>query len=167
MGIPKEAYGVGSEPARQPILNLSWDTINQASDILAHQMKPLKLHTIVAIARGGLIPATLLSHRLNVNVEVITASAYEGTRRTLQKPIQIEGFKDEFLLPGVAFVDDVMDSGDTWDAILHLRGGITADVKGSLWTIAKKDKARFVNWHNYYLKVPSDVWVKFPWESDT
>lgn len=155
-----------SMSVRQPILNLSWQTIHEGIDILARLMKPMKPHLIVAIARGGLIPATLLSHKLNCPLEVISASAYEGTRRTLQKPITVEGWKDIYYGEHVAFVDDIMDTGATWDAILYGDGRLATKMKASLFTLVAKDERRFGGFGNYFIQVPSDVWIKFPWEGD-
>lgn len=151
---------------RQTILPLSWQTIHEGVDIIAHMMKAQKPHLIVGIARGGLIPATLLSHKLNIPMEVIHASSYEGTRRTLERPTQIEGWKKEYAAKHVAIVDDIMDTGNTWDAILYGDGRTARSIDATLFTLVKKTDARFINFGNYFAQVPSDVWVKFPWESE-
>lgn len=151
---------------RQPILTLSWSTINEGIDILAHMIKPIKPHLIVGISRGGLIPATLLSHKINCPIEVISASSYEGTRRVLQKPTVIEGWKQEYNAPNTVVIDDIMDTGNTWEALLYGNGRSETNFKPKLFCLVKKTEARFVNWKNYYIQVPQDVWVKFPWEGD-
>lgn len=155
-----------SPQERQPILVLSWQTIHEAVDILAHMIKPYKPHLIVGIARGGLIPATMLSHKLNCPIETISASSYEGTRRTLSKPTQIEGWKEEYNTSNTIIVDDIMDTGETYDALLYGDGRLGTNFKPKLFCMVKKTEARFVNWKNYYIQVPQDVWVKFPWEQD-
>lgn len=154
------------DPPRQTILMIDWHEVEMLVNVIAHDIKAYKPHTIVAIARGGLIPATMISHKLNVPLEVIHASAYEGTRRTLKKPIVIDGWKEQFNQFGTVFIDDIMDTGDTWDAVLYGAGRLATNMKGQLFTLCKKDKARYTSWINYGLRVQGDVWVKFPWEID-
>ena len=148
---------------RQPILTLSWNSIHDAIDSLTYQIKPLRPILLVAISRGGLIPATLLSHKLNCPVEVISASAYEGTRRTLQKPITIEGWKESYDDSRVIVVDDIMDSGDTLAALIYKTGSLA---KFKFATIIDKVPRRFTEHSLFYAQVPQEVWVKFPWEGD-
>jgi len=149
---------------RQPILTLSWNSIHDAIDSLTYQIKPLRPILLVAISRGGLIPATLLSHKLNCPVEVISASAYEGTRRTLQKPIIIDGWLPGYNDPRTIVIDDILDSGDTYAALLNKAGGVTSKFKFA--TLITKTPKRFTNHNLNYAQVPKEVWVKFPWEGD-
>lgn len=151
------------EKAQQPILALSWQSIHDAIDSLYYQIQPLKPHLIVAIARGGLIPGTLLSHKLNVCVEVVHASAYQGTRRALEKPITVEGWKTEYNHHKVIIVDDILDSGDTYRAIQSQESGALFHARYAV-LVHKIPNERLVPIH--YARVPKDVWVKFPWESD-
>lgn len=146
-------------------LNLSWTTIHDAIDTLAYMMKPLNPHLIVGVARGGLIPATMLSHRLNLPLETISVSTYEGSRRTLEKPIKVDGWQYHFTSSQVIVVDDIMDSGDTWEAILN------EDMKhnngrgrSQYCCLVKKTECKFPMMGNFFAQVPQDVWVNFPWE---
>lgn len=146
-------------------VNFSWTTIHDAVDTLAHMIKPLRPHLVVAVARGGLIPATMLSHRLNLPLETISVSTYEGTRRTLEKPIVVEGWKPHFTSSQVVVVDDIMDSGNTWEAILkedlnHNNGR----GRSNYCCLVKKTEAKFLNMKMFFAQVPQDMWVNFPWE---
>lgn len=147
-------------------LKLSWEFIHQACDALAFQIKPMRPHLIVGISRGGLIPATMLSHRLNCLVETISASSYEGTRRTAQKSTVIEGWKSNYGNPGTLIVDDIMDTGNTFDAILYGDGRNGTSFKGKFCTLVKKTEARFINFDLYFAQVHKDIWIEFPWEVD-
>lgn len=151
---------------RQPIITLSWATIHEGVECLEQMIKPFKPHLLVAIARGGLIPATLLSHRLNCPLEVIHASSYEGTRRTLQKPTHVTGWKEEYNTPNTIVIDDIMDTGKTWDALLYGDGRLGINMRAKLATLVKKTGAIFPNFNTYFIQVPPEVWVKFPWEQD-
>lgn len=142
------------------VLNLSWQTIHDAVDALAYTIEKHKPRIIVGVARGGLIPATLLSHKLGIRLEVIKASAYEGTRRTLQKPIVVEGWKDFYNSERTMIVDDILDSGDTLQAIEAKISGIRYFKFASLFS------KQFGEDHFYFGRVEPDIWVKFPWEGN-
>jgi hypoxanthine phosphoribosyltransferase len=145
----------------QPHINFGWDTIHTAIDTLALMVEPIRPKLIVGVSRGGLIPATMLSHRLNnLPVEVVSAKAYEGTRRTIQKPIVIEGWQDRYNQDDVVVVDDIMDSGDTLDKIINSGGYFRAHFA----CLVKKKSDRYPNITNYFAQVPLGTWVKFPWE---
>lgn len=142
---------------RQHILKLGWETIHTAVDSLSMQLVTAKLNLIVGIARGGLIPATLLSHKLNVPMRVISARSYEGTRRTLQKPTEIIGWEPDYRDRGTLFVDDIVDTGETFDAVRRLHP--------MAWMISLVTKRPY-NQDLFFAQVDKDVWVKFPWEGD-
>lgn len=147
---------------RQHILKLGWETIHTMVDTMAMMILPLKPHLVVGIARGGLVPATLLSHKLNVPLDVISASAYEGTRRTLQKPIVVVGWRTHYNTPGVIVIDDILDSGDTFNAILNLDAPSVTRWKFA--TLVRKIPSNHPNMERYVMQVPKETWVQFPWE---
>lgn len=144
-------------------LKLSWNTIHDSIEALAYMVSPYNPNLIIGVSRGGLIPATLLSHKLNVPMAVITASAYEGTRRTLQKPIVIDGWKPEYDSCDVVVVDDIIDSGDTFRSILSITGSLA---KFRFATIVNKQCTQFPAFTRFFAQVPKDVWVQFPWEQE-
>ena len=73
-------------------LYISWQEVEDAVTSIAHQIKTkgIKIGYIKGIQRGGLIPAVLLSHKLNI-------------------PMVSNGVLDNSLL----IVDDICDSGQT------------------------------------------------------
>lgn len=146
-------------------LKLSWNSIHEGVEVLAHMVQPLKPELIVGVARGGLIPATLLSHMIGVPMSVVTIKSYEGTRRTLQKPL-VTDWKDEYNKLSTIIVDDIMDTGNTWNALLYGDGRLGTDMRATFVTLVKKTKAVFVNHTTYFMQVPQEVWVQFPWETN-
>lgn len=71
---------------------ISWQDVEDAVTVIAHQIKTkgIKIEYIKGIQRGGLIPAVLLSHKLNI-------------------PMVSNGILDSNML----IVDDICDSGQT------------------------------------------------------
>lgn len=73
--------------------NISWKKIEQGVDILEKRLRPLKatIKNIYGVPRGGLVPATILSHRLNVPLVIDQRSISKNT----------------------VIVDEIIDSGET------------------------------------------------------
>lgn len=145
---------------RQPIIALGWDTIHNAIESLAYQVQNLRPTHIIAISRGGLIPGTMLSHKLNLPLSVVSAKSYEGTRRILQKPTAIEGIQTEWFRQHdharTLVVDDVVDTGETYLAIKRELSDIP------YVSIVNKFPELYKTY--YFCHVPKNVWIKFPWE---
>lgn len=151
------------EPNRK--LKLSWNSIHEGVEVLAHMVQPFKPELIVGISRGGLIPATLLSHALGLPMSVVNVKAYEGTRRTLQKPI-VTDWREAYNKPTTIVIDDIMDTGASWDAILYGDGRLGTMMQANLATLVKKTKAAFTKHQTFFMQVPPEVWVQFPWEGE-
>jgi hypoxanthine phosphoribosyltransferase len=71
---------------------LTWDDIDNLVNILSKQTPP-NITSVMGLPRGGLIPAVMLSHKLNLPL------VSEPTRKTL-------------------IVDDICDSGETFLKLL-------------------------------------------------
>lgn len=154
-----EIAGSTRKPVDTPAkVRLGWETVHLAVETLALMAVPYKPSLIVAIARGGLIPATLLSHQLNIPLKVVHAQSYEGTRRTLQKPTEIIGWDKSYASYNTLFVDDILDTGETRQAISRLISLPHFAVLVSKQPFTAPD-------HLYFATVPKDVWVEFPWEN--
>ncbi len=144
-----------------PQVSFGWETIQLAIETLAYQLGPTKPLGIVGIARGGLIPATMLSHKLNVPVLTISASSYHQKDHT-QKPNLTLDVHDHVMREVKAnparwiFIDDVLDSGNTYDAV--------KEVFRPLCLYAVIVTKRQILQVPSFATVPKDVWVKFPWE---
>lgn len=140
-------------------LRFSWQTVFDGVDALADMVRPSNPSLIVGVSRGGLIPATLLSHKLGIPLRTISVSAYEGTRRTVNKPLVVEGWEDRYDSDRTLIVDDILDSGDTLNAIRHL------GFMPRYAVLATKQPKHYSSVY-YFAQVLKDTWVQFPWEQD-
>jgi len=134
-------------------------------DMLARTMsKRVKQHGgfthVVGVARGGLVPATIISYELGIPLATVSVSSYEGKER---KSI-IGNATQLFDLPNnskVLVVDDICDSGQTTTWITNQL--TQSEVKHELACVFIKEqhkgKIRF-----YGSVVPDDKWIVFPWE---
>ncbi len=99
---------------------LLYDCIHLQADIadLSHQCALFNPDAIVAIARGGLMPAALLSYTLKVRrIETVSIESYDGPSRrntlTLTDHTALEAFER------ILIVDDIVDSGRTMQQLLE------------------------------------------------
>ena len=115
---------------------------------------------VVGIARGGLVPAVMLSHKLNIPMLTYSVSSYIGRAYNLLKPNQDESVFDVLDQDSsVLIVDDICDTGKTIQYMVKL----LADVEVSVATITTKSHSK--DMVDYYGAVVGDnKWVIFPWE---
>jgi len=119
-------------------LYLSWEDIENDINILCNRIKERKFQFITGLPRGGLIPAVLISHKLDITYKSLN----------LSKAIT-EG---KYLL-----IDDIADSGET---LIDKRyeGYIKATLHYKKHSLIKPD---------YYAReIPNDMWLVYPWENE-
>jgi hypoxanthine phosphoribosyltransferase len=141
-------------------------TWNQIYELLLSQVGKIrksgfKPDVIVAILRGGWLPARVLSDLLEIpplaNVRV---EYYVGIAETKNEPILAQGVSEVVSGKKVLVVDDVADTGRSLKLVKEhvLRQGAKESRLATLyhkpWSMAKPD---------YYEK-KTELWVVFPWE---
>ena len=105
--------------------NLTWQGFGDACRQIAQQIADSGWipDLIVAIARGGMLPAGAISYALGVKVNgAINVEFYTGVGKTMLEPEILEPYMDISSLEGkrVLIVDDVADSGKTLKLIMDL-----------------------------------------------
>jgi hypoxanthine phosphoribosyltransferase len=136
-------------------VNYSWDSIDNLVTNIHNRASHWKPTHIVGITRGGLIPAVMLSHRLDLPMEVLGVSFRDNkaTHHTKFKPIPDARY---------LVVDDINDSGMTFSVVsqvfknrhLHF---VTA-------ALINKEKSGFsVDFYGEMFY--DDDWINFPWEN--
>lgn len=137
-------------------LYISWDEFHRHTRELAQKLKANNYSKIVAVSRGGLLPAGILAYELNIrNVEVINMSSYDGETQRQDKDITVKadiGTMDEQTL----IVDDISDTGKTFN-LLRPRFPRAAFVS----VYAKRQGTAAVD---VYVRDIPDVWLVFPWD---
>lgn len=105
--------------------NLTWQGFGDACRQIAEQIADSGWmpDLIVAIARGGMLPAGAISYALDVKANgAINVEFYTGVGKTMLEPEILEPYMDISSLEGkrVLIVDDVADSGKTLKLIMDL-----------------------------------------------
>ncbi|KAA9153298.1 phosphoribosyltransferase [Microbacterium lushaniae] len=144
---------------------LSWDDFGEASRdlaraILADGFVP---EVVVAIARGGLLPAGAIAYGLGVkNCGALNVEFYTGIGTVLDAPEVIPPALDIDYLEGrrVLLVDDVADSGRTLALAVKLLRDRGADMRSVViytkpTTIVRPD----YSWKD------TALWIDFPWSA--
>jgi hypoxanthine phosphoribosyltransferase len=139
-------------------LGVSWNVVEVLSRNLAREVRrsDFKPDLIVGIAKGGLIPATLVAKYLHLPITSILIQSYTGKDKRKHPEIEID-IPEDLDAFRVLIVDDIVDSGETMQlAKEHLS---FLDVK----TAALYYKPNRVHTPDFY-RVQTDKWIKFPWE---
>jgi hypoxanthine phosphoribosyltransferase len=160
---------VDTNPVRveQPLKRiLGWDDIMREVDDLVERIGT-DYDAMLVITRGGMVPACLISERLDIrNILVAAVQLYTGIGTTLDDPVFLQFPSDE-LLNGqkILVVDDVWDSGRT---AMCVRERIQA--AGGSPTLAvlhyKPRASRFPDHQPDFYSELTDDWLVYPWDED-
>lgn len=133
---------------------LTWAAVDRGVEhLVAHiQEQGLKFDRIIGVARGGLIPAVILSHRLGVSrLETVRVHAFDTEGHRLPEPCFGPSRPLDF--PNTLVVDDIFDSGATHRLLLR--------------TYPSASHVALVSRCSDFqapMSVPDGHWVVFPWE---
>ena len=136
------------------IILYPWFKIDELVKEIDNKVSSYKPTHIVGIARGGLVPAVMLSHQLNLPMETLGVSFRDNkaTHHTKFKPI-----KDARYL----IVDDINDSGTTFKVVTDIFKNRRLNHRTA--ALINKEKSDF-NVDFYGEMFYHDNWINFPWE---
>lgn len=134
---------------------VSWDNLQREARRLARRQLPVEQWKgIIAVSRGGLVPAALMARELGIRyVDTICISSYDhDNQRDLSVLKKVEGDGEGFLI-----VDDLVDSGNTARVIRQLYP------KGKFITIFAKPKGEALV-DDFEVAIPQETWIEQPWD---
>jgi xanthine phosphoribosyltransferase len=119
---------------------------------------------VVAIARGGLIPAAQLAYLFNCPMETIKVSSYNEEGDKLQAPVvtMTVGQTQRFNNASVLIVDDLWDTGQTIEAV---RKVLPQAIYATAF-LKRVDSMDGILPGIVFGDTLPDNWVVFPWERD-
>lgn len=138
-------------------LTLGWDDIHRDCRTLASLLAGKgPFRGIVAVARGGLVPAALLAREMDIRIiETVCVSSYEDRLRGSPQVLKgMEGDGEGWLI-----VDDLVDSGATADVVRAILP------KAHFATLYAKPEGR-PRVDTFVSDVDQGVWIIFPWETN-
>lgn len=137
---------------------VTWDQLHRDARTLARRLLGHTPFTgIVAVSRGGLIPAALVARELDLRlIESVSIVTYQderlGTPEVTKAPVAA-GDGAGFLI-----IDDLVDTGTTARMVRDLLP------QGYLACLYAKPAGRPMV-DCFVAEVPQDTWVLFPWDS--
>lgn len=143
--------------------HVSWDQIHRDSRALAWRLQgqgPADggWRAVVAITRGGMIPAMIVSRELDLRVvDTISVKSYSHQSQTearVTKSPQADLMSDG---SGILIVDDLVDTGKTLELVRRLYP------KAHFATVYAKPSGKPMV-DTYITEVSQDTWIFFPWD---
>ncbi|MBI3704507.1 MAG: xanthine phosphoribosyltransferase [Rhizobiales bacterium] len=153
-----------SAPRSEKIFPVSWDQFHRDSRALAwrlHEAGPFD--AIVAITRGGLVPAAIVARELNVRmIDTVCVASYHEYKNqgelTLLKTIAPEIVALREQGKRVLIVDDLVDTGNTARVVRDLLPA------AHFATVYAKPMGRPLV-DTFITEVSQDTWIYFPWDT--
>ncbi len=136
---------------------IKWDEFHQDVKNLCKKIKATKkIDKIVAISRGGLLPAGIIAYEMNIrNCHSINIATYIGNEH--KKLDKLENLEDVGEInENTLIIDDLSDSGQTFFLLRKVYPN------ACLATIYAKEKS--LNVVDLYSKILPDEWIVFPWD---
>lgn len=137
---------------------ISWDQLHRDAKALSwrlhDQETPWK--GIVAITRGGLVPAAIIARELGIHlIDTVCIKSYDWQSQgdaTILKGIEGDG-------EGLLIIDDLVDTGSTAKIVRKMLP------KAYFATVYAKPAGKpLVDAH--VTEVSQDTWILFPWDSE-
>ncbi len=150
-----------ANPPTEKAFHVSWEQLHRDARALAWRLAAIEPFTaIVAITRGGLVPAAIVARELDLRiVETVSIASYDGDNRQgkleILKPISADITKDGGAK--ILVVDDLVDTGATVRIVRTLLP------KAHVATLYAKPFGRpYVD--SFMTEVSQDTWIYFPWD---
>lgn len=136
---------------------VSWEAFHIATKELAKGLLNRDFDSIVAVSRGGLVPAAILARELDIRVvDSICVSSYDHDQQRELKVLKDAALADS---PRLLIVDDLVDTGETAKALReHFPTACFVTV------YAKPQGKPLVD--HYVTDIEQDTWIQLPWDME-
>ena len=143
---------------------VTWDQFHRDSRALAWRLAGMgTFDVVVAIARGGLVPAAIVARELNIRtVETVAVKSYDHQNQSgiqVLKPISQQVLDLGKAGKKILIVDDLVDTGSTARVVREMLPG------AHFATVYAKPKGRDLV-DTFITEVSQDTWIFFPWDLD-
>lgn len=141
---------------------VSWAEVHKDSRLLARELHAKhQFKGIIAITRGGLIPAAIMARELGLKlIETICCEAYRDDAAALNdSPVNV--MKEATMAgdgEGWLLIDDLVDTGTTAKVVREMLP------KAYFVTLYAKPQGKPLV-DSFVKEVPQETWVFFPWDT--
>jgi len=143
--------------------HVSWDQIHRDSRALAWRLDGQgpdngAWKAVVAITRGGMAPAMILSRELDIRtVDTISVKSYDNQTQAEASVLKAPDMDLVGDGTGILVIDDLVDSGKTLEVVRSIMP------KAHFATVYAKPKGR-PQVDTFITEVSQDTWIFFPWD---
>lgn len=159
------AAAMGSQIGRRRFLSekprryfpVSWDQLHRDAKALAWRLADRGPYRgIVAITRGGLVPAHIIARELDIRlIDTVCISSYDNEDQREAKVLKDADSDGQ----GWLIVDDLVDTGQTGKIVREMLP------RAHFATVYAKPAGRPVV-DTFITEVSQDTWILFPWDSE-
>lgn len=152
--MPDETQAAAGPPAGLDF-PVSWDELHRTARALAWRLYALgPFQGVVAVTRGGLVPAAIVARELDVRlVDTVCVASYDHKNQGEAKILKgVEGDGAGWLI-----VDDLVDTGKTAKIVREMLP------KAHFATVYAKPAGRPLV-DTFVTEVSQDTWILFPWD---
>ncbi|NVN88664.1 MAG: xanthine phosphoribosyltransferase [Rhodopseudomonas sp.] len=143
---------------------VSWDQFHRDCRALTWRLNEVgPFHAVIAITRGGLVPAAIVARELGLRViDTVCVASYDHDKQGELK--LLKGISDQTAAlgggsgKGLLIVDDLADTGAT----MRLVRDMLPDAHFA--TVYAKPKGRPLV-DTFITEVSQDTWIFFPWDT--
>ena len=152
---------MASSAGYQKMFPVSWTELHRDARALAWRLADVgPFKGLVAITRGGLVPAAIVARELNIRlIDTICCSTYDVMERGTQVDTLKGTIAEQDKGAGWLIVDDLVDTGVTARAVRALLP------QSHFATVYAKPAGRPVV-DSYITEVSQDTWILFPWDQE-
>lgn len=138
---------------------ISWDEFHTDVKTLCAKLKTRKtFKRIIAVARGGLIPAGIVAYELDIrHCEAVNMCSYDHDSRRDDNEVKLD-IRLTDVDADTLFIDDLSDSGRTVQILWQLYP------QACFATVYTKPSGQSAP--DVYARALPDEWVVFPWDVD-
>ena len=136
---------------------VSWDQLHRDAKALAWRLADRGPYRgIVAITRGGLVPAHIIARELDIRlIDTVCISSYDNEDQREAKVLKDADSDGQ----GWLIVDDLVDTGQTGKIVREMLP------RAHFATVYAKPAGRPVV-DTFITEVSQDTWILFPWDSE-
>lgn len=142
--------------SKRPHVYVSWEELHRDTRELSRRLLPAEQWKgIIAITRGGMVPAAIIARELNIRwVDTLCVASYDKQNQGELSLIKDADSQDG---EGIILVDDLVDTGKTAQFVRERLP------KAHFVTVyAKPAGLPLVDDH--IQQVSQDTWINFPWD---
>ena len=137
---------------------ITWDQLHRDAKALAWRLLEYRnFKSIVAITRGGLVPAAIIARELNIRlIDTVCIITYQWKDQSDSESVlkSVDGDGD-----GVLLIDDLVDTGRTARLVRNMLP------KAHFAALYAKPAGRPLV-DSFITEVSQDTWILFPWDSE-